>query len=350
MYNVSDYDYELPDELIANYPKEDRSSSRMLVLNREIDSFEIKPFYNIVDYFNPEDCLVVNNTKVLKARFFGLKEGTGARIEAMLISAVDESSKKWNCFIKPGKRVRQNTRVKLVSSQKEENDVWYTVVEKRTDGSFVIEIESDDIESVFQKFGNIPLPPYIKRDAERNDETTYQTVYSKKPGAVAAPTAGLHFTDDVLCEIRNKGVRVAEVTLHVGAGTFQPVSVDNIKDHKMHSEEFFIDEKSTDTINSTKRNGGRVFAVGTTSTRVLETVGNEEGIVKSGFGWTEIFIHPPIKPKVVDCLLTNFHLPKSTLIMLVSSFATRDKVISAYEFAIENKMRFYSYGDCMLIL
>jgi S-adenosylmethionine:tRNA ribosyltransferase-isomerase len=352
MYNIDAYDYDLPEELIADFPKEDRASSRMLVLNRDSGEFEIKEFSSIIEYLNPNDCVVVNNTKVLKARFFGLKEGAGARIEAMLISPTKDSEKKWNCFIKPGKRVKCGTRVKLISDNEtfHSTDEWYTVLEHKEDGSFVIELESDKIDSVFEKFGNIPLPPYIKRKAEKSDESRYQTVYSKEPGAVAAPTAGLHFTDEILNELENKGVGKAELTLHVGAGTFQPVSVDNIKDHKMHSEEFFLSEESADMINNTKKNGGRIIAIGTTSTRVLETLADSDGYVKAGYGWTDIFIYPPQKPKVVDLLLTNFHLPKSTLIMLVSTFAGREKVLEAYQYAINNKMRFYSYGDCMLIL
>ena len=352
MYNIDAYDYSLPEKLIADYPKSDRDSSRMLVLDRNRERLEIKQFSSIIEFINPNDCIVVNNTKVLKARFYGLKEKTGAKIEAMLISPTKDSEKKWNCFIKPGKRVKCGTRVKLINNNDISSKIekWYTILEHKEDGSYVIEIESEDIDSVFEEYGNIPLPPYIKRKAEKSDETRYQTVYSKKPGAVAAPTAGLHFTNDILKKLNDKGVMRAEVTLHVGAGTFQPVSVENIKDHKMHSEEFFLSDEDASIINDTKKKGGRVFAVGTTSTRVLETLAEENGYVNSGYGWTDIFIHPPIKPKAVNCLLTNFHLPKSTLIMLVSSFATREKILKAYQFAIDNEMRFYSYGDCMIII
>jgi S-adenosylmethionine:tRNA ribosyltransferase-isomerase len=352
MFNVDDYNYVLPEELIAEFPKENRDSSRMLVLDRSSKEFDIKQFKSIVDYFNPNDCIVINNTKVLKARLLGLKEGNGAKIEAMLIAPSKDSEKKWNCFIKPGKRVRSGTRVLLQSSSISDNSAeeWYTVLEHKQDGSYMIELDSDNVDSVFDKYGNIPLPPYIKRKAEKSDETRYQTVYSKKPGAVAAPTAGLHFTTEILEKIQSKGVKKAEVTLHVGAGTFQPVSVANIKDHKMHSEEFFLSDEAAELINETKRNGGRVFAVGTTSIRVLETVAQDNGEVKPGYGWTDIFIHPPQRPKVVDCVLTNFHLPKSTLIMLISTFTSKEKIFEAYRYAIENKMRFYSYGDCMLIV
>ena len=350
MFNVDAYDYNLPEELIAEFPKKDRDSSKMLVLNRSLEDFEIKQFSSIIDYLNPNDCIVLNNTKVLKARFFGLKKETGARIEAMLISPSKDSEKKWNCFIKPGKRVKSGTRVKLVNDNRSGVDEeWYTVLEHKQDGSYVIELDSDNVDSVFVEYGNIPLPPYIKRKAEKSDETRYQTVYSKKPGAVAAPTAGLHFTDEILKKIERKGVKKAELTLHVGAGTFQPVSVVDIKDHKMHSEEFFLSEETAELINGTKKNGGRIIAVGTTSTRVLETLADDDGLVRSGYGWTDIFLYPPYKPKVVDVLLTNFHLPKSTLLMLVSTFVPREKILEAYQYAINNKMRFYSYGDCMLL-
>ena len=350
--NLSDYDFYLPEELIASYPCDKRDSSSMLVLNRFTGETQIKKFTSFIDYLSPGDCLVVNNTKVIKARLFGLKEGTGAKIESMLITPVDGSNKVWTCFMKPGKRVKEGTRVKLTSTAmnlKEDEEVWYTVLNKSEVGAFKICFDSDNVHEILEKYGKIPLPPYLKRDAEPNDEDRYQTVYSKTFGAVAAPTAGLHFTPEVLRKIADKGVNIAELTLHVGAGTFQPVNVDNILEHKMHSEEFFLSEQTAAVINKTRIAGGKIVAVGTTTTRVLETLAGDDGFVKPGCGWTDIFLYPPYTPKVVDMLLTNFHLPKSTLLMLVSTFAGRDNILNAYQKAIENKLRFYSYGDCMLL-
>ena len=348
--NLSAYDYHLPEELIASYPCDKRDSSRMLVLNRLTGETQIKGFVSIIDYLSQGDCLVVNNTKVIKARLFGLKEGTGAKIESMLITPVDGSNKVWTCFMKPGKRVKEGTRVKLISTVLDsKEEAWYTVLKKSDDGAFEIGFDSDNVHEILEKYGKIPLPPYLKREAEPEDEERYQTVYSKASGAVAAPTAGLHFTPEILKKITDKGVNIAELTLHVGAGTFQPVNVDNINDHKMHSEEFFLSERTAAVINKTKESGGKIVAIGTTTTRVLETLADDNGFVKAGCGWTDIFLHPPYTPKIVDMLLTNFHLPKSTLLMLVSTFAGRENLFKAYQKAIESKLRFYSYGDCMLL-
>ena len=350
--NLNAYDYNLPEELIASYPCDKRDSSRMLILNRLTGETQIKSFVSILDYLSSGDCLVVNNTRVIKARLFGLKEGTGAKIESMLIAPLNGSNEVWNCFIKPGKRVKEGTRVKLTSNvdRNIKKEDWYTVLKKGEDGTFEISFDSNNVPEILEKFGNIPLPPYIKRDAEPDDEIRYQTVYSKTSGAVAAPTAGLHFTSKILRKITEKGVNVAELTLHVGAGTFQPVSTDNILDHKMHSEEFFLSEKTAALINNTKASGGKILAVGTTTTRVLETLAKNDGFVKEGCGWTDIFLYPPYKPKVADMLLTNFHLPKSTLLMLVSTFAGRENILKAYQEAIDAKLSFYSYGDCMLLI
>ena len=360
MHNINDYNYDLPDELIARYPEEKRDASRMLVLNKLTGETEIKVFSSIIDYLSPGDCMVINDTRVIKARLFGLKDGAGAKIEAMLISPVDGSGKQWNCLIKPGKRVKEGTRVKLISDcgfrivdldlPTPNPEAWYTVLNKKEDGTFEIGFDSDNVADVLGEFGNIPLPPYLKRGAELDDEERYQTVYSKVSGAVAAPTAGLHFTPEILQKIEKKGVKIAKLTLHVGAGTFQSVSTDDIREHKMHSEEFFLSAEMADLINETKASGNKIIAVGTTTTRVLETLAQDAGLVKPGYGWTDIFLYPPYKPKVVDILLTNFHLPKSTLLMLVSTFVGRENVFNAYKKAIEAKMRFYSYGDCMLLI
>ena len=407
-YNLDAYNYDLPEGLIARYPEERRDASRMMVLDKLTGKTEIKGFSSIIDYVKQGDCLVVNNTRVIKARLFGLKEGGGARIEAMLISPVDDSKKRWKCLIKPGKRVKEGTRVRLISdlhghtclhsmdgasprqadghgqtrtdtdygpqtmdgesqttddrsltikprtpnpeSRAPGSKVWYTVLGKEDDGVFEVLFDSDNIMEIMEVFGNVPLPPYLKRDAELSDEERYQTVYSDVPGAVAAPTAGLHFTSEILEKIEKKGVKIARLTLHVGAGTFQPVTSDDIRKHNMHSEEFFLSEHATALINETKKSGNKVIAVGTTTTRVLETLAKDEGFVKSRYGWTDIFLYPPYKPKVVDMLLTNFHLPKSTLLMLVSTFAGRANILNAYKEAVEAQMRFYSYGDCMLLV
>jgi len=350
MNSLDAYEYDLPQKHIAFYPRKERASSRMLVLNKESGETDIRNFKDILNYLSSGDCLVLNNTKVIKARVFGLKEGEGAKIEALLINSVDKVGKTWNCFLKPGKRVKEGTRVKLIcNSSAELDERWYTVVKKNVDSSCEICFDTADVLSVLDNYGSIPLPPYIKRPTDKSDEIRYQTVYSKVSGAVAAPTAGLHFTDEILNAIKLKGINIAELTLHVGAGTFQPVSVDDINMHKMHSEEYFISEETAELINSTKKNGNKIIAVGTTSTRVLETVADEYGLVKAGCGWTDIFLYPPYRPKVVDILLTNFHLPKSTLLMLVSCFAGRKNILSAYKKAIDENFFFYSYGDCMLI-
>lgn len=351
MHNLDSYDYFLPEKLIARYPGEKRDSSRMLVLNRVSGESKIGEFTSIIDYLAPGDCLVVNDTRVIKARLFGLKEGIGAKIESMLISPVTGSSKHWSCLIKPGKRVKEGTRVKLLSINKNtKQDAWYTVVKRHEDGTFEICFDSENVLDLLGEFGNIPLPPYLKRDAEPDDEIRYQTVYSEVSGAVAAPTAGLHFTPEILEKIEGKGVNIAKLTLHVGAGTFQSVSADDIRNHKMHSEEFFLSDKTAELINKTKAYSGKILAVGTTTTRVLETLAEDNGSVKPGYGWTDIFLYPPYKPKVVDMLLTNFHLPKSTLLMLVSTFAGKENILNAYNEAVKAKMRFYSYGDCMLLI
>ncbi len=351
MFNVSDYDYDLPEELIAYYPPEKRGTSRMLIMDRDSGQCEVSRFESFLDYLTEKDCIVMNNTKVIKARLYGYKEGDGARIESVLIKPDANTEKRWNCLMKPGKRVRSGTRVRLELPEGHScgSEEWYTVIGACGDGTYDIEFDADDPYSVMDEFGHMPLPPYIKRSDEFLDEKRYQTVFAKESGSVAAPTAGLHFTDDIMLKLKEKGIKKTELTLHVGPGTFLPVSVDNIKDHKMHSERFSLSEKSAAIINETRKAGGKILSVGTTTTRVLETLGDSNGQIEAGHGNTDIFIYPPYKPKIVDMLITNFHLPKSTLMMLVSAFSSRDKVLKAYELAIEEKFRFYSYGDCMLL-
>ena len=346
------YDYNLPEELIAYYPSPARDASRMLVLERVSGKMHIKSFSEICDYFSNGDCLVLNNTQVIKGRLYGKKEVTNANVEVMLISPLLSDIKRWSCLIKPGKRVKPGAKV-FLSANKASNEIsggYFTVISAEHDGTYVIEFNTDDIYEIMDKIGHIPLPPYIKREDDFSDIERYQTVYSKIKGAVAAPTAGLHFTKDNLKKISKNGVSIAELTLHVGAGTFKPVQVEDIKNHKMHSEEYFLNESSSNLINKSKLCGHKVAAVGTTSVRVLESLALADGTVKKGEGWTDIFISPPYKFKTVDMLLTNFHLPKSTLLMLVSAFAGLDNILTAYEYAIKEKMRFFSYGDCMLII
>ncbi len=352
MDKLTYYDYSLPEELIAYRPADKREHSKMLVLNKSTGEIVLRRFSDIVEYLNAGDCLVLNNTRVIKGRLYGRKEKNGALIEAMLISPVLSQDKIWTCFLKPGKRVKPSTRVYLQDNKnsRESSEVFYTITAVNPDGSYTIEFDCVDFYQILNKFGHIPLPPYIKREEEIADFERYQTVYSKVSGAVAAPTAGLHFSEDILKNLEDKGISRAELTLHVGAGTFKPVQDENISKHKMHSEEFMIAKSCADLINDTKKNGKKILAVGTTSVRVLETQSGLDGKVTEGFGWTDIFISPPYKMKVADMLLTNFHLPKSTLLMLVSSFAGLENVLRAYDFAIKEKMRFYSYGDCMLII
>ncbi|MCP4178811.1 MAG: tRNA preQ1(34) S-adenosylmethionine ribosyltransferase-isomerase QueA [bacterium] len=351
MNQVDYYDYKLPEELIAYYPNDMRDSSRMLVLDSKTGDVKIRNFSNIIDYLDAGDSLVLNNTKVIKARLYGHKNGSGAKIQIMLISPEKEHAFLWKAYIKPGKRVKEGTQILLEKiNENSDTENWIKVIRHNEDGSYIVKFDALDVYELIDEIGHIPLPPYIKREEDFSDADRYQTVYSKISGAVAAPTAGLHFSEDILTKIQNKGINKIELTLHVGAGTFKPISVTDIEDHKMHSEEYFLDEASANMINKTKKNNKKIISVGTTSTRVLETLGDENGVVKPDSGWTDIFIYPPYKPKVVDMLLTNFHLPKSTLLMLVSAFAGRDNIMKAYQIAIENKMRFYSYGDCMLIL
>ena len=342
---VSDFDYDLPAELIAQHPTPKRTESRLLVVSRTSGACESRTFPEIIDYLQAGDCLVVNNTKVIAARLFGHRRPTGGRVEAFLLEHV--KGKRWLALLKPSRRLRPGAVVEIAGAPGQ----TFTVAEKRPDGAAEILFETDDVWKLLENAGSVPLPPYIKRAPEPEDRERYQTVYAKEPGAVAAPTAGLHFSPDVIEAIRAKGVSFVTVTLHVGAGTFKPVSAERIEDHVMYEETFELTKKAAATVNSTREKGGRVIAVGTTSVRVLETCAVPSSrTVRPQKGRTRIFLHPPMLPQVTDGLLTNFHLPKSTLLMLVSTFATVDHILAAYRLAVSEQFRFYSYGDCMLLI
>ncbi|MFA6292575.1 MAG: tRNA preQ1(34) S-adenosylmethionine ribosyltransferase-isomerase QueA [Victivallales bacterium] len=342
---LQQFDYHLPEELIAQHPPEKRGESKMLVMDRQTGVCEIRSFTDIAGYLQKGDCVVINNTKVLNARVYGRKNGDGAKVEILFLREIDE--KKWISFLRPGKRMHEGTRIKVTVP--DASEVWVSIASRNPDGTFTIESEDVTIMEIQGLAGHVPLPPYIRREDASADRNRYQTVYAKKEGAVAAPTAGLHFSDDVFAKFAERGVTVAELTLHVGPGTFLPVSCDNISDHKMHSEYFSLPETAEENINRTKREGGKILAVGTTVVRVLETCANDDGTVRAGQGETAIFLYPPYKPKVADMLLTNFHLPKSTLLMLISTFSDRENVLKAYELAKANGFKFFSYGDCMLL-
>lgn len=350
---ISEYDYNLPEELIAQMPADKRDNSRMMVLNRKDRTISHKHFYDIVDLIEPNTLLVMNNTKVLPARLIGHKD-TGAKIEVFLLkqnSKMQDEHENWEVLIKPSKRVKPDTIIKISDElsvraikRLEENGEW--LVELIFNGNNVLD--------VLHRNGNIPLPPYIERkipneDLKKLDFERYQTVYAKDEGSVAAPTAGLHFTKEILKKLENKGVELAYVTLNVGLGTFRPVQCENVENHKMHSETFEISEKAAEQINRAKAEGGKIVAVGTTTVRTLETAYKKFGCIKACHDHSELFIYPPYEFKVIDNLITNFHLPKSTLLMLVSALAGKDFIFEAYQEAIENKYRFFSYGDCMYI-
>lgn len=339
--SLHDYYYDLPEELIAQDPLEDRSSSRLMVLNKENGNVEHHVFKEIIDYLKEGDCLVINDTKVLPARLYGNKVGTDAKIEVLLLKRRENDI--WETLVKPGKKCKVGTVISF-------GDGLLTgeVIDIVEEGNRLIQFQYEGIfEEVLDQLGEMPLPPYITHKLE--DKNRYQTVYAKYEGSAAAPTAGLHFTKELLEEIEAKGVKIAHVTLHVGLGTFRPVKVENILEHHMHSEFYMVDEKDAEMINSCRANGGRIISVGTTSTRTLETVTDESGVVHPGSGWTQIFIYPGYQFKAIDCLITNFHLPESTLLMLVSALAGRENVLEAYEGAVREKYRFFSFGDAMFI-
>ena len=339
--NIKEFYYDLPEELIAQDPLADRSSSRLLTLDKNSGAFSHHVFRDIVDYLNPGDCLVLNNTKVIPARLMGEKEGTGAGIEVLLLKRKEDNV--WETLVKPGKKARPGARISFGNGL-----LVGEVIDVVEEGNRLIRFEYEGIfEEILDQLGQMPLPPYITHRLE--DKNRYQTVYAKHDGSAAAPTAGLHFTPELLEKIKAKGVKVAEVTLHVGLGTFRPVKVDNILDHHMHSEFYMVEEDQAAIINETKKNGGRVICVGTTSCRTIESATGEDGILRAGSGWTEIFIYPGYKFKILDALITNFHLPESTLLMLVSALAGRDNVMAAYEEAVKERYRFFSFGDAMFI-
>ena len=338
---VSDFDYELPQELIAQVPIKDRSASRLMVLNRENKTIEDKIFKDILDYLKPGDCLVRNNTKVIPARLYGIKEETGVHIEFLLLKRIEGDI--WEVMVHPGRRLKIGTKVIFGNGL-----LKAEILEMMEGGNRKVKFEYEGIfNEILDQIGLMPLPPYIKEKLD--DKSRYQTVYAKYEGSAAAPTAGLHFTEELLEKIKEKGVEIANVTLHVGIGTFRPVKVENIEEHDMHSEHYYIKQEDADKINNAKKNGGRIISVGTTSCRVLESVADENGFVKEVEGDTSIFIYPGYKFKCIDCLITNFHLPESTLIMLVSTLAGKDFVMNAYEEAVKEKYRFFSFGDAMFI-
>ena len=336
-----DFYYELPEELIAQDPLEDRSSSRLLVLNKESGAVSHHVFKEIIDYLHEGDCLVINDTKVIPARLIGSKVGTDAKIEILLLKRKENNV--WETLVKPGKKAKIGTKISFG-----EGLLIGEVIDVVEEGNRLIQFTYDGIfEEILDQLGQMPLPPYITHQLE--DKNRYQTVYATHTGSAAAPTAGLHFTSELLKAIEEKGIDIARVTLHVGLGTFRPVKVDEITEHHMHSEFFQIDEDAAAKINMAKDSGNRVICVGTTSCRTIESAADETGHLKACSGWTEIFIYPGYKFKVLDCLITNFHLPESTLIMLVSALAGREHVLSAYEEAVREKYRFFSFGDAMLI-
>ena len=339
--DVKDFDYDLPEELIAQDPLEDRSSSRLMVLDKKTGEVSHHVFREIVKYLRPGDCLVLNNTKVIPARLFGVKEGTMAKIEILLLKR--RQNDVWETLVKPGKKAKPGTKIIF-------GDGLLTgeVIDVVDDGNRLIQFSYEGIfEEILDKLGQMPLPPYITHQLK--DKNRYQTVYAKYDGSAAAPTAGLHFTKELLQQVKDKGVDIAEVTLHVGLGTFRPVKVDNVLDHHMHSEFYMVSQEAADKINNAKKNGGRIISVGTTSTRTLEAASDENGMLKECSGWTDIFIYPGYRFKVIDCLITNFHLPQSTLVMLVSALAGREHVLNAYKEAVEERYRFFSFGDAMFI-
>ena len=337
----SDFYFELPEELIAQDPLEDRSSSRLLVLDKVTGKTKHHVFKEILEYLRPGDCLVLNNTKVLPARLYGVKEDTGAAIEVLLLKRKENDV--WETLVKPGKKARPGTRLLFG-----DGCLRAEVLEVVEEGNRLIRFSYEGIfEEILDRLGEMPLPPYITHKLQ--DKNRYQTVYAKYEGSAAAPTAGLHFTDQLLSQIADKGVETAYVTLHVGLGTFRPVKVDNLLEHHMHSEYYEVTQEAADKINRVKVAGGRIICVGTTSCRTVESAADEKGMVQAGCGNTEIFIYPGYQFKVLDCLITNFHLPESTLVMLVSALAGRENVLAAYEEAVRERYRFFSFGDAMLI-
>ena len=337
---LKDFYYDLPKELIAQDPLEDRASSRLLVVNKTTGELKHDTFRNIGDYLEKGDCLVINDTKVIPARLFGTRTDTGAVVEILLL--VRKSDKEWECLVKPGKKARTGHRFDFGGEMTGE------ITEVKEDGNRIIRFDFDGIfEEILDRLGQMPLPPYITH--ELKDKNRYQTVYAVHDGSAAAPTAGLHFTKELLAQIEESGVDIARITLHVGLGTFRPVKEQNILDHHMHSEYYEVSKEAADKINNARSRGGRIICVGTTSTRTLEAAASEDGTMHESSGWTDIFIYPGYRFKITDCLITNFHLPESTLLMLVSAISSREIMLNAYEEAIRERYRFFSFGDAMFI-
>ena len=338
---TSDFYYDLPKELIAQDPLEDRSSSRLLHLSMKNGSVEHRHFTDILDYLKKGDCLVINDTRVIPARLYGHKEETGALIEILLLKRRENDI--WECLVKPGKKARPGARITFGNGI-----LTGEITDIVEEGNRLIQFHYEGIfEEILDQLGEMPLPPYITHKLQ--DKNRYQTVYAKHDGSAAAPTAGLHFTEELLEKVKEKGVNIAHVTLHVGLGTFRPVKVDDVEQHHMHSEFYMVEEDQAKLINDTKKQGGRVISVGTTSCRTLESAADENGILRAGSGWTEIFIYPGYRFKMIDGLITNFHLPESTLMMLVSALAGKERIMAAYEEAVQERYRFFSFGDAMFI-
>lgn len=338
---VTDFNFELPKELIAQDPLEDRASSRLLVLHKETGEIKHRHFRDILKFLKKGDCLVINDTKVIPARLLGKKTDTGAAVEVLLLKR--KSDTVWETLVKPGKKMKVGAQVSLGDGL-----LTGTVIDVVEEGNRLIQFSYEGIfEEILDQLGQMPLPPYITHQLK--DKNRYQTVYAKHDGSAAAPTAGLHFTKELLKEIEDMGVTIAHVTLHVGLGTFRPVKADTIEDHHMHSEFYVVEDEEAKKINDTKKNGGRVICVGTTSCRTLESAVNEDGTLEAKSGWTDIFIYPGYRFKILDCLITNFHLPESTLVMLVSALAGREHILNAYQKAVEERYRFFSFGDAMFI-
>ncbi|WP_455056942.1 tRNA preQ1(34) S-adenosylmethionine ribosyltransferase-isomerase QueA [Jutongia sp.] len=338
---TADFDYDLPQELIAQDPLEQRDSSRLLILDKETGERTHKIFHDIIDYLHEGDCLVINNTKVIPARLIGEREGTGGKVEVLLLKR--RSDNVWETLVKPGKKARPGMRLSFGGGL-----LHAEVQEVVDEGNRLIRFEYEGIfEEILDQLGQMPLPPYITHQLK--DKNRYQTVYAKYEGSAAAPTAGLHFTQELLEQIQAKGVRIARVTLHVGLGTFRPVKVEDVTEHHMHTEFYHVSEEAADIINETKKQGGRVICVGTTSCRTIESAADDQGIVHATEGDTDIFIYPGYQFKVLDCLITNFHLPESTLLMLVSALAGKENIMAAYREAVEMRYRFFSFGDAMFI-
>lgn len=342
-YKLDDFLYDLPPDLIAQHPLEERDACRLLVLNRMDGEIQHQTFTDIMHYLEPGDCLVLNNTKVFPARLYGTKDRTGAQVEVFLLRNLEGNL--WEVMVKPARKVRIGNKIMFGEN------LCCDVVDNTLSGGRIVEFSSNgDIYQILEKIGHMPLPPYIKRHPDRKDQEYYQTVFAQKPGAVAAPTAGLHFTEPLLNKIRKKGLKIVTVTLHIGLGTFRPVKVEDISRHRMDSEYYEVDLEVSRIINETRKKGNSVVAVGTTAVRVLESLADPHGFIRPAKGWTDKFIYPPYDFKIVDKMLTNFHLPGSTLLMMVSAFGSLDLVKRAYQQAISQQYRFFSYGDAMLIL